>query len=205
MIGVAAFDVDGTLTVRDCVVPFLRQVAGTTALAGRMLRHPVRLASAGWHRDRDSLKVASAAAAFSGRPLGEVKETADTFARSVYADGLRSDVVDCLNAHLHAGDVVVLVSASFEIYLEPLADLLAVEKVLATRLVVSPESMLTGQLDGPNCRGPEKVRRLHGWLDEELGGRGNVHLTAYGDSPGDRELLADADVAHWVDQGKING
>ena len=28
---VAAFDVDGTLTTRDCVVPFLRHVAGTAA------------------------------------------------------------------------------------------------------------------------------------------------------------------------------
>jgi hypothetical protein len=42
------------------------------------------------------------------------------------------------------------------------------------------------------------VRRLHHWLDEQCGGRSAVDLVAYGDSPGDRELLADADVAHWV-------
>ena len=30
---VAAFDVDGTLTTRDCVVPFLVAVAGPTGLA----------------------------------------------------------------------------------------------------------------------------------------------------------------------------
>ena len=30
---VAAFDVDGTVTVRDCVVPFLRQVGGTVPMA----------------------------------------------------------------------------------------------------------------------------------------------------------------------------
>jgi hypothetical protein len=29
---IAAFDVDGTLTTRDCVVPFLRWVAGTGGL-----------------------------------------------------------------------------------------------------------------------------------------------------------------------------
>lgn len=203
MIRVAAFDVDGTLTVDDCVVPFLRKVAGTTALTARILRDPIGLVSAGWRRDRDSLKAASAAAAFAGRPRGEVKTVASTFAQGVYNDGLRSDVVDALNTHLETGDTVVLVSASFEIYLEPLADLLGVQNVLATRLEVDPDSKFTGALEGPNCRGAEKVRRLHAWLDEEHGGRCNVHVTAYGDSPGDRELLADADVAHWVDQRKI--
>ena len=203
MIRVAAFDVDGTLTVDDCVVAFLRQVAGTTTLTARMLCHPIALVSAGWRRDRDSLKAASAMAAFCGRSLGELEPVANSFAQGVYDDGLRSDVVDALNTHLEKGDIVVLVSASFEIYLEPLADLLGVRTVLATRLEVGPDSSLTGALDGPNCRGAEKVRRLHAWLDEEHGGRANVHVTAYGDSPGDRELLADADVAHWVDQNKI--
>jgi phosphoserine phosphatase len=28
-------------------------------------------------------------------------------------------------------------------------------------------------------------------------------VTAYGDSAGDRELLADADVAHWVGRGAM--
>ena len=203
MIRVAAFDVDGTLTVDDCVVPFLRQVAGTTALTARMLRHPIGLVTAGWRRDRDSLKAASAAAAFSSRQLGEIETMAGSFARGVYNGGLRSDVVDALNTHLQTGDIVVLVSASFEIYLEPLSDLLGVNDVLATRLEVGPDSTFTGCLDGPNCRGSEKVHRLHAWLDEKHGGRVNVHVTAYGDSPGDRELLADADVAHWVDQHKI--
>ena len=35
---VAAFDVDGTLTRRDCVVPFLRRVAGTRLLTQGMIR-----------------------------------------------------------------------------------------------------------------------------------------------------------------------
>ena len=70
---VAAFDVDGTLTTRDCVVPFLRRMAGTGALAARMLRHPVGLARAGAGLDRDALKAASAAAAFSGAPVDDVQ------------------------------------------------------------------------------------------------------------------------------------
>lgn len=203
MTRVAAFDVDGTLTVRDCVVPFLRQTAGTAPLVGRMLRHPVQLVSAGWRRDRDALKAACAMAAFSGRRVDGLTMLAQGFAQSVYSNGLHPKVVARLNEHLETGDKVVFVSASFAVYLDPLARLVGVDTILATRLQVGADGVLTGALDGPNCRGSEKVKRLHAWLDQEHGGRGSVHLTAYGDSPGDRELLADADVAHWVTDGSI--
>ncbi len=49
---VAAFDVDGTLTRRDCVVPFLRRVAGTRLLTQGMLRQGVAVSGAAARRDR---------------------------------------------------------------------------------------------------------------------------------------------------------
>lgn len=200
---VAAFDVDGTLTTTDSVVPFLRRTAGTPRLVSRMLASPVSLARAGVRRDRDALKAASAAATFSGLPLESVRADAAVFAREVHDRRLRVDVVESLRAHLETGDTVVLVSASFEVYLEPLAELLGVHDVIAVRLEVDERGILTGRLDGPNCRGPEKVVRLHDWLDRHAGGRDAVHLVAYGDSRGDRELLADADEAHWMGRGEM--
>lgn len=200
---VAAFDVDGTLTTKDCVVPFLRRVAPRHRLAIRLLRHPVTLGRDGMRRDRDALKAASAAAAFAGVSRDVVDSEATRFARHVYDHGLRRDVVERLDEHRAAGDTVLLVSASFEVYLRPLADLLGVDDVLAARLEVGCDDRLTGRLLGANCRGPEKVLRLHAWLDEHAGGRSAVHLTAYGDSLGDRELLADADDAQWVGRGEM--
>jgi phosphatidylglycerophosphatase C len=38
---VAAFDVDGTLTTRDCVRPFLERVAGRRRLVTSVLRRPL--------------------------------------------------------------------------------------------------------------------------------------------------------------------
>ncbi len=38
---IAAFDVDGTLTTRDCVRPFLERAAGRRRLVTSMLRRPV--------------------------------------------------------------------------------------------------------------------------------------------------------------------
>lgn len=200
--GIAAFDVDGTLTRSDCVVPFLRQTAGTRSLSTRLLRDPLGVARAAARRDRDALKIAATAAAFSGVVEADLVEPARAFAERVYRTNMRAEIVERLQAHRDAGDTVVLVSASFEVYLLPLAESLGAHHVISTRLEVDGEGRYTGRLSGRNCRGPEKVRRFHEWLDADHGGRPTVHVTAYGDSAGDRELLADADVAHWVGHRK---
>lgn len=198
MTRIAAFDLDGTLTTRDCVVPFLRQVAGTPRLVAGVAAHPIDASRALVRRDRDAFKALASHAAFAGRALGDVEPRAAEFAAMVQANWMRSDTVRSLDAHLQAGDQVVIVSASYAIYVEPLAVLLGAHQALATRLAVGADGRLTGELDGPNCRGPEKIRRLHDWLDTTHGGRAMVDLIAYGDSPGDRELLADADERHWI-------
>lgn len=200
---VAAFDVDGTLTTTDCVVAFLRRTAGSARLVGRMMRSPLALAGAAVRRDRDALKAASAAAAFRGVPVEVLEIDGAVFAREVFDQRLRTDVMRALRRHVDAGDTVLLVSASFEVYLRPLAELLGADDVLGVRLAVDDRGVLTGHLDGANCRGPQKVVRLHDWLDRHAGGRAAVHLTAYGDSTGDRELLADADEAHWLGRGEM--
>ncbi len=198
MTRIAAFDLDGTLTTRDCVVPFLRQVAGTPRLVAGVAIHPVDVSRALVRRDRDAFKLLASRAAFAGRPLDDLAPHAAEFAAMVHANWLRSDTLGTLQGHLEVGDTVVIVSASYSLYVEPLAELLGAHHALATLLAVSADGRLTGELHGPNCRGPEKVRRLHDWLDTEYGGRAHVEVMAYGDSPGDRELLADADERHWV-------
>jgi len=190
---VAAFDVDGTITTRDCVVPFMRRVTGARRIAPRLGVRPDRLVPVLARRDRDRLKALAAAAAFRGRRYDELCVAGASFADMVHERWLRNDTLDVLQCHRDQGDRTVLVSASFEVYLRPLAALLGVDDVLATRLEVR-KGVATGGLDGPNCRGPEKVVRLHEWL----GDRSAVRVVAYGDSAGDRELLADADEAHWV-------
>src|SRR5207247_1629419 len=67
----------------------------------------------------------------------------------------------------------------------PIGRRLGFDAVLATRLEVDGAGVLTGQLAGANCRGPEKVARLRAWRGDTL-----VVAYAYGDSAGDREMLA---------------
>jgi phosphatidylglycerophosphatase C len=200
---VAAFDVDGTLTTRDSVVPFLRDTAGTVRLVGGLLARPTAVLSMLVRRDRDGLKAAAAEVAFAGRGLDELAVLGVAHGERIHATRLRTDTVERLDWHREQGHRVVLVSASFELYLHELGDRLGVDGVLGTRLEIGPDGRCTGRLDGPNCRGREKVRRLHEWL-APLGGRSAVAVWAYGDSSGDDALLADADHPVRVGRGVVS-
>ncbi len=62
--------------------------------------------------------------------------------------------------------------------------------------VMSAAGRYLGSLDGPNCRAAEKVVRLRAWLAAEQ--LVDVPIWAYGDSAGDRDMLAAAHHPVWV-------
>ena len=194
---VAAFDFDETLTRRDTVVPFLRRMTGGRSLALGLLARTHRLASVALRRNRDALRAMATDQVFRGRPIAEVEAHARDHGNAIFAVGLRPDTAARLAWHRDAGHRVVIVSASYEQYVHVVGEHLGVDAVLATRLEVESERC-TGRLLGPNCRGAEKLSRLIGWLESEGLALHEVTLWAYGDSSGDRELLAAADHPHWV-------
>jgi phosphatidylglycerophosphatase C len=192
---VAAFDVDGTLTRSDCVVPFLRRVAGVSGLVIAIVGRPVAMAAALARRDRDRVKALVVGAVHRGRRVDAVAALGEEFAADIASSRLREDVLARLRWHQHQGHRTVLVSASLRAYLDPLARSLGVDHVLCTD-VAHRDGQYEGRLDGPNCRADEKVTRLRAWLDAE--GLGSVPLWAYGDSKGDAPMLAAAAHPVWV-------
>ena len=196
---VAGFDVDGTLTTGDCVLPFLRQAAGRRLLTAT-LRHPLALAAGLVRRDRDRLK-ALACASLAGIPAAEIDRLGEAFARDVAATRLRDDTTARLRRHRELGHTVVLASASLDPYLVPLGRLLSTDGTVCTMLERGADGRLTGRLAGPNCRGAEKVRRVRELLDER--GLAEAEVWAYGDSDGDEPLLASADHALRVDGVRV--
>ena len=105
---VAAFDVDKTLTTKDCVVPFLREVAGWRWYLG-LLSRSVPLTIAVVRRDRDKVKNLVTQAALRGRSATHVEIVAQRFAERVFPTWLRSDTVNRLHWHKAQGHRVVLV------------------------------------------------------------------------------------------------
>lgn len=193
---VAVFDVDGTLTTEDCVVPFLREAAGGATLALALLRRPLTLVQALARRDRDGLKEL-ATGSLAGKDAAALDRLGAAFAGDFVTQHLRDDTTARLRRHKELGHAVLLASASYEAYLVPLGAHLGVDGVVCTRLQSDASGHLTGRLLGRNCRGPEKERRVREWLAEA--GLEDAELWAYGDSPGDAELLAAADHPVRVD------
>jgi phosphatidylglycerophosphatase C len=186
---VAVFDFDKTLSTRDNVLPFLVAAAGRGAVARALATSFPDLVRA----RRDAVK-ARVARVLAGHDEQEIDDVSARFATDVLEHHLRGDVLGRAEWHAAQGHQRVICSASFECYLAPIADGLGFDAALGTRLETS-DGRLTGRLDGPNVRHAEKVRRL----DEWLAGR-SVTVWAYGDSGGDRELLARA--AHPVKIGR---
>ena len=186
---IAAFDFDKTISTRDNVVPFLRALVGRPRLTRALLAVSPRLVRAGLDDDRrDAAKVAVVRRTLTGYDAARVSAVAAEFADDVVARHLRPDVVKRVAWHRNQGHELVIVSASFTSYLDPIAARLGFAAVLATELAVGDDGRLTGELVRPNVRGAEKVRRLDEWL-----GAGPAFVWAYGDSSGDRDLLARAD------------
>ena len=195
-VSVAAFDVDNTLTVRDCVVPFMKSVGGVSRLSKVLFSDLGTTFQSIRRRDRDSLKMKFVEGIFAGENSREVESLGIQFASKVADKWLRSDVATRMRWHQEQGHVVILVSASLGAYLHPLGDLLEVDAVLCTELE-EKDGLLTGKLVGQNCRGKEKASRVQKWC-QESGIASEDLVYAYGDSSGDTELLELFSEPTWV-------
>jgi phosphatidylglycerophosphatase C len=186
-VGVVAFDFDGTLTVRDSFTAFLAWRAGAAGWA----RGLAALApSAGRYlvnRDRGLLKAATVRRFLAGTPRHELEAEARAFAEAHATRLLRPDALRSWRYWRARGATLAIVTASPEILVAPFARGLGADHLLGTRLVEDELGRITGELDGANCRGPEKMRRL-----TEVFGPDLRLAAAYGDTSGDTEMLSRA-------------
>jgi len=188
---IAAFDFDGTLTVRDGFVAFLRWRTPLPRLAAAVLRLAPAAAAYLVHHDRGRLKAAGIRILIGRMPQGDLQAEAEAFASTSFDQLLRPDARAAWARHRADGLKLVIVTASPEDIVAPFARRLGADALIGTRLAVDADGRLTGELDGANCRGPEKLRRLRAAF-----GPGLTLSVAYGDTSGDREMLAAAAAGH---------
>ncbi|HEX5095184.1 MAG TPA: HAD-IB family hydrolase [Acidimicrobiia bacterium] len=190
----AAFDVDGTLTARDTLAPFLARIVGRTALVRAAAANAPRLAPIALGRgDRDATKERMLVRLLRGRPYEPIATAGAAYGREIAADRVAPAMHERIAWHLEQDHEVVLVSASLGTYLDEVARVLGASTALCTRLEVDDDGHCTGRMIGGNCRGAAKADRLLAHI-----GRGDATIYAYGDSRGDDELLALADHAFRV-------
>ena len=187
---VFVFDFDGTLTTRDTLIAFIRYACGTPRfLFGFLLHAPLLVLMKLRLYPNGKAKQRVFTWFFKGMPVEAFDALCQDFANT-HRHLLRPDVVRVLEQALAEGSEVLIVSASIDNWVQPFFPSVT---VLGTQIEVA-DGRLTGRFLTPNCYGQEKVRRILALHPD----RADYHLTAYGDSRGDREMLAFADEAHMI-------
>ena len=184
---VVAFDFDGTLTYRDSFIAFLIWREGLARFGAGLLGLAPAVAGYGLNRDRGALKAATANRFLGGLTRAEIESDAQRFCDERFDRLMRPDALGCWREWAANGARLFIVTASPVSLVAPFARALGAEGLIGTRLAFD-DDRFTGALDGPNCRGVEKVVRMR----QALGS--NLKVTAaYGDTAGDREMLAMAE------------
>lgn len=193
---VAVFDLDVTLTRYDTFLPFVTGYRDQRPRGWpRVALRSVRLLAFWRWRQRSWVKERVLQAFMGGAKRARVEDWADTFTARLCEDALRDHGLRRLREHQDAGDRVILASASFDVYVQRIAELLGIDEVLASRVDWGDNGRLRG-IDGANCRDHEKLRRVRALLGDPADGAG---VTVYSDSHADLPLLswAEVGVAVW--------
>lgn len=180
-----AFDFDGTLTTRDSFKAFLawragagRFVAGGLTMAPEIITYPFR-------HDAKRLKEAAARAFLRGASRNEIEADARRFAETQGRRLLRPDAMRAWRRWGERGARLLIVTATPETIVAPFARALAADRLIASRLEFDDNDRATGRLEGENCRGAEKVRRLRAEFGDDV-----TLAAAYGDTEPDKFMLS---------------
>ena len=187
---VVAFDFDGTLTVRDSFTAFLAWRAGPAAYRMGLLKLIPAAIAYLFHRDRGRIKAAAVSVFLKGVPRATLEADAERFAEQHAPSLFRPDAVEAWRRWRQEQVRLVIVTASPALTVAPFARRLGADDLLGTELAFDGRERVAGGFVGPNCRGPEKVTRLKAKF-----GQGFALKAAYGDTGGDKEMLAAAEIA----------
>ncbi|HPF26669.1 MAG: HAD-IB family hydrolase [Steroidobacteraceae bacterium] len=191
---IALFDLDGTITYRDTLLPFvLGKLAQRPWQLLRLLGTLPAIVRYGVDRDRGALKGALLHATMRGQSRSAIEQWATEFAAKTVATQVMPGARAAIERHRAAGDRLILMSASVDLYVPRLGALLGFDAVICTQVRWFGDE-LDGRLASANCRGPEKVSQLQQLMSQHPG----IPVTAYGNSISDVPHLQLADTGVFV-------
>lgn len=195
---VAVFDLDGTITRRDTYVHFLLFCLRCKPV--RLLKSPMLVVYFCMYKSRMRsnhwLKARFLRLVIGGTGEQELTRLATRFCNLTMQSNIKKDALDEILRLRDSGYKIVLATASFGFYVEEIAKALSVDELLCTTAQVDHAGRLTGEIEGLNCIGEEKARRLE-ILKSQKGW--NSIARAYSDDMVDLPLWKMAKVALVVD------
>lgn len=190
------FDFDGTLTTSDTLLEFIKYAKGTSRFLMVFLMYSPLLVLMKLHLYPNwKAKQQIFAHLFASMRI----EKFDALCRGFAEESqhlLRPKGITLMHEALVAGAQVFIVSASIDNWVRPFFDIRNLKgvQVLGTQIEVE-DGKLTGNFKSNNCYGKEKVHRITEVLKSFE--RSEYEIEAFGDSRGDKEMLAFADKGHF--------
>lgn len=190
------FDFDGTLTTSDTLLEFIKYAKGRGRFLMVFLMYSPLLVLTKLHLYPNwKAKQQIFAHLFAGMRI----EKFDALCRGFAEESqhlLRPKGITLMHEALVAGAQVFIVSASIDNWVRPFFDIRNLKgvQVLGTQIEVE-DGKLTGRFKSNNCYGKEKVHRIAEVLKSFE--RSEYEIEAFGDSRGDKEMLAFADKGHF--------
>jgi phosphatidylglycerophosphatase C len=190
------FDLDGTITYRDTLLPY---VTGFLARSGRSRLRlagvvPTLAAFAVGAADPGAVKSAFIRSTLGGATRAQLNAWTEEFVPAVVAHASSPGALAMVKSHREAGDRLVLMSASTDLYVPQIGAALGFHEVICTGIAFDAAGRLDGALTTPNRRGAEKVRCFQALRQQHPG----LESVAYGNAGSDLAHLILADQPRLV-------
>jgi HAD superfamily hydrolase (TIGR01490 family) len=182
---IAFFDFDGTITSRDTFMEIIKFQQGDFSFyIGILLNLPWLLGYKFGFIPNDTAKQRLLKYFFGGMKEEIFQKSCDAFAATRLSRLIRREALEEISKLKTNNTEIVIVSASAANWIRKWSDSLSLELV-STSLEIKG-GVITGRIDGKNCYGEEKVRRIQErWNLSDFG-----EIYAYGDSDADKPMLS---------------
>jgi phosphatidylglycerophosphatase C len=186
----AVFDLDGTITRRDTLLPYVmgfpmstsRKFLGVLLFVGTLFLFVLG------RRDHGQVKSAFIRCTLRGKTRSQVQAWTAEFVPSLLNGGVFADALSRIAQHRKEGARLVLMSASTDLYVPAIATALGFDEVICTGVQWDADR-LEGHLTTPNRRGTEKTRCFEALRQAHPG----LTTAAYGNAGSDLDHMRLAD------------
>lgn len=202
----AIYDMDRTVTFKGTYTPFLLHIAWGMA-PWRLVLAPfiplVMLAYVTKLISRSQLKEINQALMI-GHNVSRAKlmPHVESYADTVIARNVRAGALERIAADRAEGYRLVLATASYRLYVEPIARRLGFDAVIATDHLSQDLRYVRAKIAGENCYDTGKLRMIQAWMAAQGIDRAAAHVRAYSDHVSDAPMLEFADEGYATNPHK---
>ena len=194
----AIYDMDRTITKRGTYTPFLFHMVFARApwrliflpiLPFGFIAYGLKLIS------RKSLKTFNQRLLLGLPKFEQIHPHINSYADKVLSKNYYPKALEQIEADRQEGRRLVLATASYELYVDAIAERLGFDDVIGTRLATNDDGRVLPKIIGENCYDEAKLDRIKAFLEEHSLEREDLHIRAYSDHVSDAPMLEYADEA----------